>query len=118
MDDRLLPHPIRRQSRLTVKKATKRKILTREVRFCVGSKIVKKKKNRRASFGIFPCVAVTSLKKDAHMATNAIFVMLRRRRSPASSQRKVVQRISCHGDGVDTIGLCISRFFSEKDYST
>ena len=42
-DDRLLP-PIRRQNRLTVKKATKRKILTREVRFCVGSKIEKKKK--------------------------------------------------------------------------
>ena len=34
-DDRLLPHPIRRQGRLAVKKATKRKVLTREVRFCV-----------------------------------------------------------------------------------
>ena len=33
-DDRLLPHPIRRQSRLTVKLATKRKVLTREVRLC------------------------------------------------------------------------------------
>ena len=58
-DDRLLPHPIRRQCRLTVKKATKRKVLTREVRFYVDIKNVK---TRRVSFGIFPCVKITSLK--------------------------------------------------------
>ena len=39
-DDRLLPHPTQRQNRLTEKMATKRKILTREVRFCVNTKIV------------------------------------------------------------------------------
>ena len=41
MDDRLLPHPSRRQSRLTVKKETKRKALTREVRLCGDIEIVK-----------------------------------------------------------------------------
>ena len=46
-DDRLVPHQIRRQ-RLTVKKATKWKVLTREIRLCADTKIVKKKrKNRR-----------------------------------------------------------------------
>ena len=34
-DDRLLLHSIQWQNRLTEKKATKKKILTREVRFCV-----------------------------------------------------------------------------------
>ena len=33
-------------------------------------------------------------------------------------KRKVVQRISCIIEGVYTIGLCISRFLSEKIYST
>ena len=43
-------------------KATKRKILTREVRFCVDLKFVKKKKKkRRVIFGIFPCVKIASL---------------------------------------------------------
>ena len=37
-DDRLLPHLIQRQNRLTEKMSTKRKILTREVRFCVDTK--------------------------------------------------------------------------------
>ena len=37
-DDRLLPHPIRRRTRVTVKKATKRKALSKEVRFCADTK--------------------------------------------------------------------------------
>ena len=82
-DDRLLPHPIRRQNRQTVKKATKRKGRTR---------ICKKKKARRVSFGIFPSVKITSLKEDAYMETNAVSDMLRQRRSPAKGQRKVVQK--------------------------
>ena len=40
-DDRLLPHQLRRQ-RLTVKKATEMKALTKRVRFCADTKIVKK----------------------------------------------------------------------------
>ena len=52
-DDRLLLQPNRRQNRLTAKKATKRRILTREVRFRAEFNIVS---TRRASFGIFPCV--------------------------------------------------------------
>ena len=52
-DDRLLLHPIQRRNRLTEKKATKRKVLTSEVRFCVEITMVI---TRRLSFGIFPCV--------------------------------------------------------------
>ena len=38
-------------------------------------------------FGILQCVKTTSLRLDAHLATNAIFEMLRPIRSPARSQR-------------------------------
>ena len=51
-DDSLLPHPIRRQSRLTVKWATKRKVLTRE-----RSQIVCRHqilKNRSCAFWLHP----------------------------------------------------------------
>ena len=88
-DDRLLPHPIRRQNRLTVKRATRRKVLTREVRLCVDIKNVK---IRRVSFGIFPCVKITSLKKDAFLATKGIADMVRQKESSATSQRKVVRK--------------------------
>ena len=47
--DRLLLHLTRRQSRLTVTKATKRKVLTRQVRFGVDIKIVK---TRRVSVAL------------------------------------------------------------------
>ena len=76
-------------------------------------------KARHVNFGILPYVKTTSLRPDANMATNAIFDMLRQMKSPAKSQRKMVQRISCFVEGVHTIGLCISRFLSEKIiYST
>ena len=52
-DDRLLPPPTLRQNRLTEKMTTKRKILTREVSFCVVTKIAI---IRRVSSGILPCV--------------------------------------------------------------
>ena len=52
----------------------------------------KKKKNPHVNFGIFPYVRITGLKKDAKMATNVIFDMLKQRKSPAKSQRKVVQK--------------------------
>ena len=39
-------------------------------------------------------------------------------RSPAKSQRKMCERISCVIEGVYTFGLCISRFLSKKVYST
>ena len=70
-DDRLLPHQIRRQ-RLTVKKATKMKVLT--VRFCVDTQIVI---TGRVNFGHVPCVLTTGLKKDAFVAINAASDMLR-----------------------------------------
>ena len=41
-DDLLLPHPIRRQ-RPTVRKGTKRKVVTREIRLYADTKNVKKK---------------------------------------------------------------------------
>ena len=65
--DRLLLHPHLKAKADWLKKATKRKVLTREVRFCVDIKIVI---TRRISFGIFPCVWTASLEKVVYMATN------------------------------------------------
>ena len=43
-------------------------------------------------FGILPCVKTTSLRLDARLATNVFSDMLRRRRSPARSERNVVRK--------------------------
>ena len=47
---------------------------------------------RREIIGILPCVKITSPKEDAHMANDAIFHMLRRRRIPTRRRRRVVQK--------------------------
>ena len=44
--------------------------------------------------------------------------MLRLRRSPAKKVKERCERISCITEGVYTIGMCISRFLSEKTCST
>ena len=86
-DDRLLPQPIRRQSRPMVKKATKRKALQiRQVRFCVDVKFVKKK--RHVDLGILPCVKTTSLRPDAEMEDNVPSGMLRLVKSPSKKSKK------------------------------
>ena len=42
------------------------------------------------------CQKYKSEKKDAYMATNAIFDLLRQMTSPAKSERKVVQKDQLH----------------------
>ena len=79
-DDRLLPHQIRRR-RLTVKKATDMKVLTKEVRFCADTKIVQKKKTSCKFLA-------SSLNPDAHMAINPDFDLLRQRKIPAKKSKK------------------------------
>ena len=59
----------------------------------------KRVSTRRVSFGILPCVRITSLKKNVKMTTNAISDTLRQKESPVKSRRKVVQRISCDIEG-------------------
>ena len=97
-DNRPLPHQIRRpRPRLTAREknppknqTTEMKALqTKGAKFRADTKI---EIIRHVVFGILPFVKTTSQKLDAHLATNASFDMLRRRRSPARSQRKVVQK--------------------------
>ena len=64
---------------------------------------------RHVAIGILPWIKTTSLRLGTNLATRAIFDMLRQMRSPAKSQRKVVQRISCFIEKVWTIGLCVSQ---------
>ena len=47
-------------------------------------------KKRHVNYGILPCVKTTSLKQDANMEEHVSSDMLRLRRIPARSQRKVV----------------------------
>ena len=49
---------------------------------------------------------------------NTISDMLRQNESQTRRQTKVVRRTSCYIEGVFTIGLYISKFLSEKIYST
>ena len=48
--------------------------------------------NRHVVIGILPHVKTTSLELKANVATNAFSDMLRRRRSPAISQGKMVRK--------------------------
>ena len=80
-----------------------------------ATKIVK---TRHVNFGILPCVKTSCLRPDANTEEHVSADMLRLRRRPARSQRKELHRISCNIEGVDTIGLCVSRFLSEKICST
>ena len=88
----------------------------RRARFRPVTKIVKK--NSSCKFGILACVRTTSLRLDANMEEHVSLDMLRPRKNPTKCQRKVVQRISCNIEEVYTIGLCISRFLSEKIFCT
>ena len=104
--DRLLPHPIRRQNRLTARnknphrdQARNRKTRKTRVKIHADSNYVK---IRHVDSGILPCVRITSMKKVVHTATNDISDMLRQKESPTRSRRKVVR-------------MCISRFLSEKN---
>ena len=49
-------------------------------------------KTRHVIIGILACVKITSLRQDEYMAKDASLDMLRRRRSPAKSQRRVVRK--------------------------
>ena len=59
-----------------------------EIRAEVSSK--ESARTRHVIVGTVPCVLITSMKQHAHMEQSADFDMLRRRRSPARSRRKVV----------------------------
>ena len=52
---------------------------------CRNKKIVE---TRGVSFGIFPCVKITSLRPDANMATHVSSDMLRLREKPSKKSRK------------------------------
>ena len=106
-DDRLLLHPIRRQNGLTARDknshrdlAVKRKALWTSVKFHADSNSAK---IRHENSGTLLCVWITCPKKDVYIATNVVSDMLRNTWSPAKSQGKVVQRVSCDIEGVYTI---------------
>ena len=53
-------------------------------------------RTRRAIIGTLPCVSLTGLNQDAHVAKNANSDTLRSMGSPARSQRKVVRKDQLH----------------------
>ena len=91
-DDRLLPHPTRRQNRLTARDknshrdhAVHRKTHWIRVKFHSESNSTK---FRHVNSCIHPCSRITSLINKIYMATNAISDMLRQKESPTRSQKK------------------------------
>ena len=95
-ENRPLSHQIRRP-RLTVREKNPQKNQAIEMKALqtTGAKFRADTETviiRHAVFGILPYVKTASLRLDAHLATNAIFDMLRQMRSPARSQRKVVRK--------------------------
>ena len=118
-DDRLLPHPIRRQRLTTRDKKPSKESGNKEESSSVKRSEIPCRfricKNPSCQFWHPPVCQ----KKDVHMATNAIFDMLRQKESTAKGKIKVVQkRISCDIEEVYTIGLRIPRFLSENIYFT
>ena len=93
-DSRPLPHPIQGQ-RETGKKPSKDHgaedgpLGEERTDYLAVTKIVK---NRHVIIGILPYVKITILKQDALMARSAVFDMLRQKRSPAKSQRRMVRK--------------------------
>ena len=62
-------------------------------------------RTRHEIIGILPYVKITHLNRDANLATKVSSDTLRLTSSPVKSRRKVVGRISCSTEGVQTIGL-------------
>ena len=75
---------------------------------------------RLVTCGTLPCVAITSLNPDVRMLKNVNSDMLRLMAGLAKSRRKNGGKGSVLflNEGISTIRLCISRFLSEKTYST
>ena len=93
-------------------KDDKEGILTREVKFCVDITIVIV---RHVSFDVW----AASLNKGCVHGDRCRFRHVEEYVKPnKKSNKSVAKRISCNNEGVCTIGLCISRFLSEKVYST
>ena len=93
-DDRLLLHPTQRQ-RLTGKNlstyfAAEGKAHGKEGRDSIAE--TKVANTRRVITGILPHVRITSQKQDAFIARSVVFDMLRQKRSPSKSQRRVVRK--------------------------
>ena len=88
--------------------------LEQEVRFRADISSSESVRARHVFFGTLPCVLMTSLSRDAHMAKSADSDTLRLMGSPPKNRTKVVWGISCLLEGVFTIRLWVSRFSSDK----
>ena len=94
-DNRLLRHQMQTH-RLTerhpqkVQAAGERALLEQEARFRAEISWEESVRTRHVLIGTLPCVSITSLNQDAHMATNVISDTLRQKESPTESRRNVV----------------------------
>ena len=114
-DDRLLPHPTRRQSGLTVKKSNKEKNSDKRCQIlCWYQKLQKSVVWLLAS----PRVSELQIWKRMYVWRQMPFpTCWGRRKAQQKIEERWCKRISCDIEGVYTCGLCISRFWSEKIYS-
>ena len=120
-DNRPLPHKIRRP-RLTAKEKNPQQIQATEMKALQtkGAQFRADTENLKIPSCRFGHLPVCQNYKSETRCKYGRYVspdMSRLMRSPAKSQRKVVQRINCLIAGVYTIELCVSRPSSEKFYS-
>ena len=102
---------------LKVQAAEVKALLGEETEIRAGIFLEESVRMRHAICGSLPCVTMRSMNPDARIATNVDSDMLRLVGSSAESQKKkVVYRSSSFIEVVHTIGMCTSRFLSEKIY--
>ena len=73
-------------------------------------------KTRHVSSGIL--LIITSQKRMCKLQPMSFPTCWGRRKAQRKVKEKLWKRISCDIEGDDTIGMCVSRFLSEKVYST
>ena len=108
----VLFHPTRCQNILTEKKATKRSVLTREVRFCVVQK------GKYTVVYVWHLCVCQKYKSEQGL----VYVDICHFRDVDADVKHTVEkrwckRFSCYVERVYTFGLCISRLAFERDYS-
>ena len=102
-DDRLLLHTLQWQNRLTEKKATKKNILTREVRFCVD---ILDCNHPSCKFWHLPVCLNYKSEKGCVYGDKCRFRHTEEYVKPnKKSKKRWCERISCIIEGVYTVGL-------------
>ena len=88
-------HTLTERNHSKVQVAEEKVLLAKKAELRADISLGESARTRHVVIGTLPCVSITSLSQDAHMAKNADSDTKRLMGSPVRSRRKVVSRISC-----------------------